>query len=92
MRLTPDSDWLSRYLGVYQIAPNFALTIALQGDHLTAQGTNQPAAPIYVSSPTRFFLRVVDAEIEFFSDGRPRDQGSEAVAIEISAVASLALL
>jgi CubicO group peptidase (beta-lactamase class C family) len=59
---------LSRYLGVYQIAPNFALTIALQGDHLTAQGTNQPAAPIYASSPTRFFSRMVDAEIEFFTD------------------------
>jgi CubicO group peptidase (beta-lactamase class C family) len=59
---------LSRYVGVYQIAPKFALTIALQGDHLTAQGTDQPSAPIYASSPTRFFSRVVDAEIEFFTD------------------------
>lgn len=59
---------LARYVGVYQIAPKFALTIALQGDHLTAQGTNQPSAPIFASSPTRFFSRVVDAEIEFFTD------------------------
>ncbi len=58
---------LARYVGVYQIAPKFALTIALQGDHLTAQGTNQPSAPIFASSPTRFFSRVVDAEIEFFA-------------------------
>ena len=56
---------LQQYVGVYQIAPKFALTIALQGDHLTAQGTNQPSAPIFASSPTRFFSRVVDAEIEF---------------------------
>jgi CubicO group peptidase (beta-lactamase class C family) len=56
---------LARYVGVYQIAPKFALTIALQGDHLTAQGTNQPSAPIFASSPTRFFSRAVDAEIEF---------------------------
>jgi hypothetical protein len=59
---------LSRFVGVYQLAPQFALTIALQGDHLTAQGSNQPSAPIYASSPTRFFSRVVDAEIEFFTD------------------------
>jgi CubicO group peptidase (beta-lactamase class C family) len=59
---------LSRYVGVYQLAPKFALTIALEGDHLTAQGTGQPAAPIFASSPTRFFSRIVDAEIEFFSD------------------------
>ena len=59
---------LSRYVGVYQIAPKFALTVALQGDHLVIQGTGQAPVPIFASSPTRFFARVVDAEIEFFSD------------------------
>jgi hypothetical protein len=59
---------LSRYVGVYQLAPKFALTIALQGDHLSAQATGQPSEPIFASSPTHFFYRVVDAEIEFFSD------------------------
>jgi CubicO group peptidase (beta-lactamase class C family) len=57
---------LSRYIGVYQLAPNFSIAISLQGDHLVAQATNQPAAPIFASTPTRFFYRVVDAEIEFF--------------------------
>jgi CubicO group peptidase (beta-lactamase class C family) len=59
---------LSRYIGVYQLAPNFSITISLSGDHLVAQATNQPAAPIFASTRTRFFYRVVDAEIEFFSD------------------------
>ncbi|HEY1964867.1 MAG TPA: serine hydrolase [Acidobacteriaceae bacterium] len=59
---------LSRYVGVYQLAPEFLITITLQGDHLVAQATNQPTAPIFASSPTRFFYRVVDAEIEFFAD------------------------
>ncbi len=59
---------LSQYVGVYRIAPQFALTVVLQGDHLVVQATNQPAAPIFASSPTRFFYRVVDAEIEFFPD------------------------
>jgi CubicO group peptidase (beta-lactamase class C family) len=62
------SSTLSRYVGVYQIAPEFALTIALQGDHLVTQGSGQPTVPIFASSSTRFFARVVDAEIEFFSD------------------------
>jgi hypothetical protein len=59
---------LSRYVGVYQLAPNFSLTVTLQGDHLITQGSNQPTVPIFASSPTRFFARVVDAEIEFFTD------------------------
>jgi CubicO group peptidase (beta-lactamase class C family) len=59
---------LSRYVGVYQIAPKFALTVTVQGDHLMTQGTGQGIVPIFASSPTRFFARVVDAEIEFFAD------------------------
>ncbi len=58
---------LSRYIGVYQLAPDFSITISLPADHLVAQATNQPAAPIFASTPTRFFYRVVDAEIEFFT-------------------------
>jgi CubicO group peptidase (beta-lactamase class C family) len=59
---------LSRYVGLYQLAPNFSITITLKDDHLIAQATGQPPAPIFASSPTRFFYRVVDAEIEFFLD------------------------
>jgi hypothetical protein len=59
---------LSRYVGVYQLTPGFLITITLQADHLVAQATNQPSAPIFASSTTRFFYRVVDAEIEFFTD------------------------
>jgi hypothetical protein len=59
---------LSRYVGVYQLTPEFSITITLQGDHLIAQATNQPSAPIFASSSTRFFYRVVSAEIEFFPD------------------------
>jgi CubicO group peptidase (beta-lactamase class C family) len=59
---------LSRYVGVYQLAPGFSLTVTLQGDHLITQGSNQPVVPIFASSPTRFFARIVDAEIEFFPD------------------------
>ena len=29
------------------------------------QATNQPKFPIFAESPTKFFLKVVDAQIEF---------------------------
>ena len=38
------------------------------GDHLFAQATGQPAAELFADSPTTFFLRVVDAQIEFQTD------------------------
>ena len=41
------------------------MTIALEGDHLTAQLTGQPSFRIFAESESMFFVRVVDATIEF---------------------------
>ncbi|MFD2513020.1 serine hydrolase [Pontibacter locisalis] len=60
----PDSI-LKQYTGVYQLAPNFNITISLQDGQLKAQATNQPAVAIYPASETSFFMKVVDAELEF---------------------------
>jgi serine-type D-Ala-D-Ala carboxypeptidase/endopeptidase len=56
---------LNRYVGDYQLAPGFVITITLKDGQLLAQATGQPAAPIYPESETRFFYKVVDAQIEF---------------------------
>lgn len=61
---------LARYVGTYQLAPNFSVTFTLDGDQLMTQATNQPKFPVYPESPTKFFLKVVDAEVEFFSDDK----------------------
>jgi D-alanyl-D-alanine carboxypeptidase len=53
------------YAGAYEITPAFVLTITRDGDHLFAQATGQPRFEIFPASETRFFLKVVDAEIEF---------------------------
>jgi hypothetical protein len=37
----------------------------LKGDHLEAQLTGQPAAPIYASAKDKFFYKVVDAQLDF---------------------------
>ncbi len=59
---------LQSYIGQYQLAPHFTVTVRRTGDQLTAQGTGQPAAPIFPASKDLFFFKVVHAEISFVRD------------------------
>jgi hypothetical protein len=59
---------LERYVGTYVLAPRVQNTIALVDGQLTTQLTGQSAFPIFAASETKFFLKAVDAEVEFFSD------------------------
>ena len=45
------------------------MTITLEGDGLMGQLTGQGKLPIFPQSETLFFLKVVDAQIEFAADG-----------------------
>jgi CubicO group peptidase (beta-lactamase class C family) len=60
---------LARYVGAYELAPNAVMTITLEGDGLMAQLTGQGKLAIFPQSETQFFLKVVDAQIEFAADG-----------------------
>jgi CubicO group peptidase (beta-lactamase class C family) len=55
----------TQYEGVYALAPSFKITIFVDGDRLMAQATDQGANQIFPESEDRFFLKVVDAQIEF---------------------------
>lgn len=70
-QVTVDPAVLARYVGTYQLAPDFSFTFTLEGNQLMTQATDQPKIPVYPESQTRFFLKAVDAEIEFF----PGDNG-----------------
>ena len=59
---------LSKYVGTYEIAPGVNMMIRLVGDHLTTQLTGQQQLAIFAESETKFFLKVVDAQVEFFTD------------------------
>jgi D-alanyl-D-alanine-carboxypeptidase/D-alanyl-D-alanine-endopeptidase len=59
---------LERFVGEYPFAPTFVLTIRRDGDHLVAQATGQPALELFAESPTTFFFRAVDAQLEFATD------------------------
>ena len=59
---------LSKYVGTYELAAGVNMMIRLAGDHLTTQLTGQQQIPIFAESETKFFLKVVDAQVEFFTD------------------------
>ena len=66
--ITVDSALLETYVGVYQLAPTFALTITREGAFLFAQATGQPKFQLFAEAPTEFFLKEVDAQITFEKD------------------------
>ena len=45
------------------------MRITLEGNQLTAQLGKQPSNPMFPQSETLFFLKAVDAQIEFAADG-----------------------
>ena len=67
-----DPKLFDSYVGQYQLAPNFMLTITREGDGLFAQATGQPKFQIFPESEREFFLKVVDAQITFETDSSGR--------------------
>lgn len=59
---------LQQYVGVYELAPTFRISVTAEGNQLMAQASGQPNLPVYASSETKFFYKVVNAQIEFFKD------------------------
>jgi CubicO group peptidase (beta-lactamase class C family) len=63
--ITLSPEILKQYVGTYELTPNFSLAITLENGQLISQGTNQGKAPMFAESETMFFLKLVDAQIEF---------------------------
>ena len=68
--ITVSPDILKQYVGTYQLAPNFKLMITLEGDQLMSQASGQGKVPVFAMSETKFFPKVVDAQIEFFKNAK----------------------
>lgn len=56
---------LDAYVGQYQLAPGFILSVFRNGDQLLAQATGQGAFPIYPSATDAFFAKITDIRIAF---------------------------
>ena len=58
------------YIGRYELAPGAILTVTLDGDRLMTQLTGQQPVEIFPETEREFFLKVVDAQVTFESDGK----------------------
>lgn len=61
-------DVLKKYVGTYELTPGFNIEVTLDQNALLIQATGQPRINIYAESDTKFFLKVVDAKIDFMLD------------------------
>ena len=64
-----DPAALGPLVGVYALAPGFDIAVTREGDHLFAQATGQERLELFPESPSRFFFKLVDAQIDFVREG-----------------------
>lgn len=61
---------LAQYAGTYELQPGFDMVVTLEEGKLMTQATGQGKTQVYPETETKFFLKVTDAQIEFFKDGK----------------------
>jgi CubicO group peptidase (beta-lactamase class C family) len=54
-----------RYVGKYEVAPNFVMTVTREGNSLMTQATGQNKIEVFPESEFRFFPKVIEATITF---------------------------
>ena len=52
-------------MGEYELAPGFFIVITREDGKLMGQATGQPKVELYPEAETKFFLKVVDGQVEF---------------------------
>jgi D-alanyl-D-alanine-carboxypeptidase/D-alanyl-D-alanine-endopeptidase len=63
-----DPALLDAYVGVYELAPTFRLTVTREGNALFGQATGQGKFQLFPETQTDFFLKVADAQVTFVKD------------------------
>jgi CubicO group peptidase (beta-lactamase class C family) len=63
-----DPALYDRYVGEYELAPGFFIIITKEEGKLMGQATGQPKVELYPEAETKFFLKVVDGQVEFVKD------------------------
>jgi CubicO group peptidase (beta-lactamase class C family) len=60
-----DPARFDQYVGKYELRPDFVMTVTRDGNRFLTQATGQNVIRIFPMSETKFFPKVVDAEITF---------------------------
>jgi len=70
-----DSAIYNQYVGEYELAPNFSIIVTKENNRLMTQATGQEKLEVFPESETKFFSKVVDAQIEFTKDASGKVTG-----------------
>jgi len=62
------ADVLKSYVGKYALSPFFAIAVTLEDGKLMAQATGQSKYQVFPESETKFYYKVVDAQLSFEKD------------------------
>lgn len=67
-----DAAKFTAYVGVYELAPNFSITVSVDGQELWLQATGQGKLRGFPESETDFFIKEADVQLTFVkgSDGQ----------------------
>jgi CubicO group peptidase (beta-lactamase class C family) len=60
-----DAETLESYVGKYELAPGFILTVTRQELQLKAMATGQAEFPVFAKAKNVFFYKVVEAQLTF---------------------------
>jgi beta-lactamase regulating signal transducer with metallopeptidase domain len=63
-----DPKQFDKYIGFYQMEPTVFFTITRKGDHFFSRLTGQSDVEVYPESPTKFFAKVVAAQLNFVTN------------------------
>ena len=61
-------DILDTYVGEYELTPDFTIVVTRKRRRLYVQGTGQEKFQVFAESETKFFYKVVDAQISFVDE------------------------
>lgn len=70
-----DPKIYDRYIGEYAFTSDFVFTVTVEDGKLMAMATGQPKIQLFPESETRYFLKVVDAQVEFQVDENGKATG-----------------
>ena len=59
------AEILNKYIGTYEVVPEFKIEINVENGQLVAQATGQPKFELFAQKDNYFFLKAVEAEVEF---------------------------
>ena len=66
--ITLTNEQLQKFVGVYEIQQGFEMRITVENNQLYTQLTGQSPFPLFAETDTLFFLKVVDAQLQFEKD------------------------